>query len=357
MDKFSKQDTSVVKGIAILMLICHHLFMGVLPAPIDWMNNPLWVVVATLSKVCVAIFVVLSGYGLNESHKKWEGSDFAFTKKHLLKLMKQYWFIFIIFVPLGKVCGINPFDVYGRSLTGLKYFVIDFFGMKALFNTPTMNQTWWYMEACIVLYILYPILRRLMKKIPVIIFAVTLVPVVKLGLFNDGSIDGCREIYWIFPFVTGIFLSDKDLLNKMSKVISSHYTAGCIIAVVCALVMTAVRSYFGIIADTLYALAIIAASKAILSRIKYVNSLLGYLGGHSANIFMMHSFLYCYYVPIKQIYMVFASRTINFVLLTVSCVAVSDYIEILKGRLSKIFTRKQQTPQINTQKKKEAVMQ
>ena len=73
MDKFSKQDTAVVKGIAALMLVCHHFFMGILPAPIDWANNELWTIAATLSKVCVAIFVILSGYGINESYKKWSG--------------------------------------------------------------------------------------------------------------------------------------------------------------------------------------------------------------------------------------------------------------------------------------------
>ena len=357
MGNFLKQDTSVVKGIAVLMLVCNHFFMGVLPAPIDWANNPLWTVAATLSKVCVAIFVILSGYGINESYKRKKGSDLAFVKGHLLKLMKQFWFIFIIFVPLGIVCGWNPADVYGRNLAGVGYGIIDFLGMKSLFNTPTMNQTWWYMETCIVLYILYPILRKMLKKIPVVLFALSAVPVIKFGLFNDGSIDGCREIYWILPFAMGMLLSEKNLLNKMSTAISRHYTAGCVISVASAIIMTAVRSHFGIIADTLYAIAIIAATKAVLCRIRYINSFLAYLGNHSANIFMMHSFIYCYYVPIKQIFMVLESWTANYVLLMAICTAASDYIEILKKRLASIFKKKEQ-PQIRESiNKKEPVMQ
>ena len=318
------------------MLLCHHFFMGVLPAPIDWANNSIWQILATLSKVCVAIFVILSGYGLNESYKRWVESDFAFVKNHLFKLMKQFWFIFLIFVPLGFVCGASPIDVYGRGLKGICYALTDFLGMKSLLNTPTMNQTWWYMEACIVLYILFPLLKKLLAKIPVIVFAISVIPVIKFGLFNDGSIDGCREIYWIFPFAVGIFLSEKDFLNKISSSINKHYLLGCSLSITGVIVMTAVRSYFGIIADTVYAISIIVVSKAVFSRIKYINSFMGYLGRHSANIFMMHSFLYCYYVPIKQIFMVLHSGTANFVLLALACIAISDYIEVLKGRLANL---------------------
>ena len=165
MEAFTKKDTSAVKGLAVLMLLCHHLGMGILKPPLDWQNDSFYTIVATLSKVCVAIFILLSGYGLNESHKKWNGSDFKFVSTHLLKLMKQYWFIFIIFVPLGFLCGANPMNVYGGGFKGILYLIIDFLGLKALFNTPTMNQTWWYMETAIVLYIFFPLLKRMLKKL------------------------------------------------------------------------------------------------------------------------------------------------------------------------------------------------
>lgn len=336
MDRFSKHDTAVVKGIAALMLVCHHFFMGVLPAPIDWTNNDLWTIAATLSKVCVAIFVILSGYGINESRKKWTGTDFSFVKKHLKGLMKQFWVIFIIFVPLGFVCNRNPIEIYGSGILGIGNFILDFFGMKSLFNTPTMNQTWWYMEACIVLYILYPILKKLLNKIPLILFLITAIPVVKLGLLNDGSIDGCREIYWIFPFVMGMYLSQKDVLNKYSEFNCKNKVLCALATFVLVVIMTAIRSYFGIVADTFYALSIIAFSKSYFSLLKPAGTILGYIGKHSANIFMMHSFVYCYYDPPKKMFMVLGSGLANFILLMLICIAVSEYIEIvLKPRIFK----------------------
>ena len=338
MNTFSKRDTSIIKGLAVLMLICHHLGMGILPAPIDWFNDPFLTIIATLCKVCVAVFVVLSGYGINESRKRYIGSDFSFVKNHLLKLMKQYWFIFVIFVPLGFLCQASPIAVYGTGLKGFLYLIIDFVGMKSLFNTPTMNQTWWYMEAVIVLYIFYPVLKRLLKRLPVLVLAVTFIPIIYFNA-NPVTVDGCREIYWFFPFAVGILLSEHDVPNSFSRLAESHFSVVCAASVVAVIAMTYVRSYFGIIADTFYALAIIAFCKVSICRIKYVSSVFDYLGFHSANIFMMHSFLYCYYVPIKQLLFVVPSALFNFLFLTLECVVVSDYIEILKKRIGPIAVK------------------
>lgn len=72
--------------------------------------------------------------------------------------------------------------------------------------------------------------------------------------------------------------------------------------------MTWARSRAGLVLDTFYALAIIAFAKATVCKVKYANSIFAYLGVHSANIFMMHSFLYCYFVPIKQLLFAVANR-------------------------------------------------
>ena len=335
MDMFTKKDTSVVKGIAVLMLLCHHLGMGILEPPLDWRNDSLYTIVATLSKVCVAIFILLSGYGLNESHNKWRGTDFSFVKKHLFKLMKQFWFIYVIFVPSGFLCGANPLTVYGTGFKGFSYFALDFLGLKALFNTPTMNQTWWYMEAAIVLYILFPILKRLLKK-PfsiVILLLLTFIPIVNYSYFCDGSYDNCREIFWIFPFICGILISKYDIFNMYSKLHNKKYAIVSILSVIFVLFMTLIRSYLGIIVDTVYAISIIFFTKAIICKAKSISRIFDYLGVHSANIFMMHSFLYCYYIPIKQLLFVVDFAPFNYLLLVFECIIVSDYLEITKKRL------------------------
>lgn len=55
--RLTKTDTSVLKGIAILAMLVHHLYMG---TDNSWLLGQMQVV----GKVCVALFVLLSGYGL-----------------------------------------------------------------------------------------------------------------------------------------------------------------------------------------------------------------------------------------------------------------------------------------------------
>lgn len=347
MDRFSKNDTLIVKGLAMLMLICHHLGMGILPAPISWSEAfsgrmQLYTTIATLCKVCVAIFIMLSGYGLFESFKKNSDDttlkgDVRFVGKRIFKLLKQYWFIFAIFVPLGFLNGASPLDAYGRSFSGVIYFLIDAIGMRSLFTTPTMNQTWWYMEAIIVLYIAFPILRRLIKKTwsSVMIVILSIVPLVIFTFFNDGSIDGCREIYWFLPFVCGMLLSKHSVLDKFCIVCKKNPKAAIALSLAAVLTATYIRSKTGMIFDTVYAIAIIVFSKAVLSRIKYLSGLLSFFGVHSGNVFMMHSFLYCYYLTVKQMLFAVPSPIFNYCFFVLECIVCSDYIEILKKRLSK----------------------
>lgn len=60
----SLHDTSVLKGIAICAMLCHHLFYQ---SPES--GYVVWHL-AMLGKVCVAIFLMLSGYGLTIQMKK-----------------------------------------------------------------------------------------------------------------------------------------------------------------------------------------------------------------------------------------------------------------------------------------------
>ncbi len=60
----TKTDTAVVKGIAIIAMLMHHVFEPCLGH--SWMVNQL----QGLGKVCVALFVLLSGYGLRVGYQR-----------------------------------------------------------------------------------------------------------------------------------------------------------------------------------------------------------------------------------------------------------------------------------------------
>lgn len=75
---FDKRQTNVAKGIAIILMLCHHLFFND-PKSYDLFSSlcilsngvPIDSFLADFAKVCVSIFLVLSGYGLYISYSKF----------------------------------------------------------------------------------------------------------------------------------------------------------------------------------------------------------------------------------------------------------------------------------------------
>ena len=76
MSTFTKEHTQIAKGVAILMMLYHHLY--IIPERIN--NNFFSLIdqvipnaqstIAVFCKLCVCIYVFLSGYGLYHSLKK-----------------------------------------------------------------------------------------------------------------------------------------------------------------------------------------------------------------------------------------------------------------------------------------------
>lgn len=75
MEKFTKQHTNLCKGVAICIMLFHHLFFRQDSWPLYYHKiclgtKPLIGFIATHGKVCVATFVLLSAYGLTFSMMK-----------------------------------------------------------------------------------------------------------------------------------------------------------------------------------------------------------------------------------------------------------------------------------------------
>lgn len=113
---------------------------------------------ALLCKVCVAIFVFISGYGVAASYRKQFGRDeptagegTSFIGKRIWKLWTLYWFAFLLTLlcqPLGRKIT----EAYGGELKSIAvYLLLDALGLSYLFGTPTLNPTWWYMTLALLI--------------------------------------------------------------------------------------------------------------------------------------------------------------------------------------------------------------
>lgn len=353
---FTKEHTMVIKGIAILLMLWHHLFFGQLATPIHWLGGDTFrQIFATIFKVCVSIFAILSGYGLTEQYKKKpkSESDLDFAFKKTWKLLKEFWGVFFIVFILGFFLGEKPTDVYGTGMLGFFHFLLDSTGLAAATQNPTMNFSWWYIEAALCFYIFHPLLYKAVKKIPYIIFPITFFLFAKYGASH------CREIFWLFPFCVGILYSEQDFLNSYLRRYNNGneerqigYKVKNIVAV---LIYTLLRSKLGIIIDVLLAIKIIKFASLFIMNRKPIKVPLKILGRHSANIFMVHSFIYYYFAVIAKPFNAIPTWILQYIVLVLASLAFSVVIEFIKFWFGELFEKIKSTPFYITYIAKETV--
>jgi hypothetical protein len=202
-ENFSKEQTLNIKGISVILLCMHHLFWtsNKIPMVFPIENNYAFLTVVT--KVCVALFTILSGYGINESYKKKKTNMINFIDNYVKKLLVNYWYIFIPIFFLSFIFHVAPLgaiQVYGTGIIGILFFLLDFLGVRAFLYTPTLNNTWWYMEAILCCYLLFPIIRKGINKKTILTFIILIIPNI-LSIWNEQMlITTDREIYYLLPF-------------------------------------------------------------------------------------------------------------------------------------------------------------
>ena len=302
--EFDKRQTNIAKGIALCMLLWHHLFYNDTDHYklftslyiITTGNIPIESFIADFGKICVSIFLFLSGYGLYKSWTSYKrkcsvngrlklGKQFVFVKNHLLKLMSEYWFIFIIFVPIGFFLGkFSPAQWYEH--------IIDFFGLANLFQTPTFNSTWWFMSIIIVYYLIFPLLMKLNDYSPEILLAISiflaLIPFIYHFPFYIRDI-----LQYLLSFISGIYFANYNLLRR-TNVHLNTYPKKIIVSLLFLISFLIIRLYIiyrQYYSDILGTIPIVLLSYMLISKIKFLDKILEEIGKVSGKIFMFHTFI------------------------------------------------------------------
>ncbi len=137
----TKDYSEMVKGIAVLMMILHHLWGFPEKIP-ELPLSHLEVQVGAACKICVSIFMFLSGYGLYYTFGK-KGTIRVLHR--VLNVYKRFWQVFLIFVPVGFLFLSKPF-VWQEFFSNL--FCLKF----------SYNHEWWFLGTYIELLLVLPII-------------------------------------------------------------------------------------------------------------------------------------------------------------------------------------------------------
>lgn len=348
---FTKRNTNIAKGIAVLMLLFHHLFLYKNVEVIDLTigSHSVASILAVTFKVCVAIFLILSGFGLYESNKNKTLGIFAFYKKSFYKLYKTYWLIWIIFVPIGILLfGRTVSSVWhGDSTYNYIHLLLNILGIHYIFSDYGYNPTWWFMTLIILLYFLFPLIRYLINKAPNLLLGFSFV-LAHLTYFNFktdipgyGGVD--LLMLWSCPFVLGMYISKFDLFNKFNNSqLPPYIRIGVNILVCLGFSILKFTNYIiggGTRTDALFGLAIILLSIDVIPYIgrKISNSLELY-GKFSFSIFLFHNFIYEFYF--KSI--IYAPRfpIVIFIWLALICLLIAMGLDKLSNKIFNRFQKK-----------------
>lgn len=295
---FNIRDTNFSKGIAMCLMILHHLFWNISAMGVNIYWQDTFQKIGILGKVCVPIFLILSGYGLSKSTK--DGYKIVdFYKKHLSKLYLNYWFAITISFIVGYVFFRNKaFNLLGEN--AILNIFINYTGFQYINGYMGFNSSWWFITVIIILYLLFPLIRFMIRNTKVI-FLLFSFPL----LFPSASSFEIYNIKWLafnfFPFILGVYLAETNFFEKIKELNTSQVRIYNFLMVVgvymffIPLRLAYGMSFEGYALDNLFAFLIILFNFLYLGKIKYLNSLIILIGKYSMDMFLIHGFIVTLY--------------------------------------------------------------
>ena len=254
--------------------------------------------------------------------------------KRLIKFYANYWVVFLIFVPIGVWAFHRPLSAaYGEHVNIVKRLVYDLLGVQGF---QSYNITWWFNQLILTFYILFPLLYKIAHRVPwlSLLVSIAIIPVTISMPYV------CKEICsWQFPFLLGIVWAqnEKKLKSIFEQYIRNKYLYFSLLAII-FVGLVVLRQYHiipnwdGIHIDGFLAGAIALCWCSIPRKSLYATNVLEFIGKHSMNIYMIHTFFNHWF-----------SRWLhtsewmrgggNFVILMTICLLISIGIEFLKEKI------------------------
>ena len=313
--KFTKEHTMQMKGIAIIILLFHHCFLNTqrwatvpyekLATTKGWGYYPISFApfsshtiqyLASFSKICVAMFVFMTGYGMwvsYESQKK-KTTMSNYIKKRMVTLMTGFLIIFVVTEILAIPTG-RFIEVYGHDFRSVVYMIIDALGLAKLLGTPLFCLTWWYMSLAIVLIMIFPFVHSIMEKYQWVVVVASIIVPRACGFGQSTDL-----FRYLLAYTLGMYFAQHDLLARIKEKFMEQNVAGKLLSLIVSLIGLAViikcrqNAWMGWkyldFWDGFAAMYVIVISYIYILNGKWIVKGLGFLGKHSMNIFLIHSF-------------------------------------------------------------------
>lgn len=292
---------NATKGIAILMMICLHLFSTLdykgLFQPLIFVGSiPLCYYISLFCDCCVAIYCFCSGYGLYIGYSRSTSNYNRKNQFRLLKLYLNYWIVLLLFaVGLGLLLGKTV--IYPGSI--LK-FTLNFTAIN-----PSYNGSWWFVTTYILLVLSSSLLFKIIQKMDYrivllfsfVLYAIAYIQRIKVPLqINQVFLDGVLQQLALlgtsqFPFVIGAIAFKQKWFSVFSEYLNKFSAKNiALLLVICLAII-----FHGFIPSLFVAVftgfVFIFCFNA-LGLPQVLDKIFHYLGKHSTNLWLIHMFFY-----------------------------------------------------------------
>lgn len=218
----SKENTSCIKGIFILIVFYSHICTYM---PIQPEKDGLMLLLRNLlGQLMVTMFLFYSGYGVYESIKKKKDSYVnAIPKRRFLKTLINFDIAVVTFAIINLIMGIN----YGIKET-----------LLALTGWGCIGNSNWYIFAILILYLAtyasFKIFDKDNKKAVILNWILTIATMIIIGVYRGAGLEYCYNTLLCYPLgMTYSLYKDKIekiLFNNQKYIISLVILSICFIA-------------------------------------------------------------------------------------------------------------------------------
>ena len=279
----TKDMSNMIKGIAVLMMLAHHLWG--FPSRIQAISMPsICVQIGEAFKICVTIFMFLSGFGL---YATWKSHRCLNVWKRVWNTYRNFWRVFWIFVPVGLL------------FYGVDFHIGEFFG-NLFCLTYSYNHEWWFLGTYIELLMVLPWILKFEHKRIFLFFVVLSAVAFRASaeiLFTSsgGVLQHLFNFGYYFPaFMLGVLFAKWELYEHLViKFKAKKSFCLCVMVIVFCLL---IRKKFDETAMTIVMVpAVIYVLSVVMNIVKKANVMFRTMGKHSMNMWLIHSFFIYYY--------------------------------------------------------------
>lgn len=297
----TKDDSALVKGVALIIMLFHHLFA------FDWSvsffttlipgMDEIVVILANYFQIVVGVFLFLSGFGLFYSRK-----GVSACIKRIASLYVRLWIvIFFISFPLMLLAGIFSFS--------LPELLKNMLGLGSMY-CPNCWFVTLYAETLVLLTLIWPLLKRTNWVADILITVCCVLVGAVLSFWNISSsvsnsilsicLSQLRQLLLYFPnFLIGLYAAKYNLLGIAVRAFQSKgkifsLFSGIFLFAGSVLIYWLARPYIPLLCQDYYLVPLFVLAMLLIFKlpgVKPVSWVLQWLGVASLWFWLIHGIL------------------------------------------------------------------